>query len=98
MRRTPWTSMTSYTFQSSFQAPGLKILRSVEADRCANSRNAKEQDEASTLGVNLNNLGRIKQNPHQLRRTISNLLRTLYALDFREADPIVDILVVGLLA
>jgi hypothetical protein len=58
----------------------------------------KEQSEALTLGVNLNKLGRIKQNPHQLRRTISNLLRTLYSLESHEADPIVDIMVEGLLA
>jgi hypothetical protein len=71
-----------------------EVLRPTDA-RIADM--LKEQSEA-TLGVNLKKLGRIKQNPHQLRRTISNLLRTLYSLKSHEADPIVDILVVGLLA
>jgi hypothetical protein len=76
-------------------------LQFCEVLRPTNARIAemlKEQSEALGLGINLNKLGRIKQNAHQLRRTISNLLRTLYSLESQEADPIVDILVVGLLA
>jgi hypothetical protein len=40
----------------------------------------EEQGEASALGVNLSSLGRIKQNPRQLRRAISNGLRMLTEL------------------
>ena len=58
----------------------------------------KEQSETSELGFKFSNLGRIRQNERQLRRTISNSLRTLYSLQPDEAEPIVDILIAGLLA
>jgi hypothetical protein len=58
----------------------------------------KEQGKPSDLAIDFCRLGRIRQNERQLRRTISNSLRTLYSLQPDEAEPIVDILVAGLLA
>lgn len=58
----------------------------------------KEQDKSSELGIDFSRLGRIRQNERQLRRTVSNSLRTLYSLQRDEAEPIVGILVAGLLA
>jgi len=58
----------------------------------------KEQSETSEPAFKFSNLGRIRQNERQLRRTIANGLRTLYSLQPHEAKPIVDILIAGLLA
>jgi hypothetical protein len=58
----------------------------------------KEQSESSESGIDFSRLGRIKQNEGQLRRTVSNGLRTMYSIEHDEAEPIVDILVGGLLA
>lgn len=58
----------------------------------------KEKSEASEFGFKFSKLGRIRQNERQLRRTLANCLRTLYSLDRDEAQPIVDILIAGLLA
>jgi len=57
----------------------------------------KEQSESLTLGIDFSRLGRIMQNESQLRRILSNGLRTLYSLQHDEAEPIVDTLVAGLL-
>jgi hypothetical protein len=59
---------------------------------------SKEQSETSERALKFSDLGRIRQNERQLRRTIGNHLRTLYSLQPDEAKPIVDILITGLLA
>lgn len=76
-------------------------LKFCQEWRPSNERIAEmleEQSEVAAPGVDFSKLGRIRQNERQLRRTISNSLRTLYSLQQDEAEPIVDILVAGLLA
>jgi len=58
----------------------------------------RKHNEHAAFDVNFKKLRRRKQNPDQLRRAVTNLLRTLYSLDSDESAPIVESLMRGLLA
>jgi hypothetical protein len=58
----------------------------------------EKHNEHAAFGVSFKKLRRRKQNPDQLRRAVTNLVKTLYSLKSDESAPIVESLVRGLLA